>query len=227
MAPSVEDCEAMIKACEQNKRKLAIGYRCQHDPNVQAYMEVGRDKRFGAVQMVTSAAGYNERRENHWKQQKAMGGGVMGDMGVYAIQGARLSTGEEPIGVLAREYKSRPEIYHEVEETVIYQLEFPSGAIASCQSSFAMNINHLQVDYERGWLRMSPQSSYGGNRGVMSNGEEIYTPVQRQQPLQMDNDALAILEDKPVIAPGEEGLRDIRVVEAVLKSIQDDCQVAI
>ncbi len=227
MAPTVEECAAMIKACRDNGRKLSIGYRCQHDPNVQAYMKVGRDRRFGAVRMVTSAAAYREPRENHWKQQKAMGGGVMGDMGVYAIQGARLAIGEEPVSVLAREYKSRPEIYHEVEETVIYQLEFPSGAIASCQSSFAMNMNHLQVNYERGWLRMSPHSSYGGNRGSLSDGEEINTPVARQQPLQMDNDALAILQDQPMMVPGEEGLRDMKVVVAVLKSIQDNCQVAI
>lgn len=227
MAPSVAECEAMIKACRENDRKLSIGYRCQHDPNVQAYMKVGRDKRFGDVKMVTSTFAYFESRENHWKQQKAMGGGVMGDMGVYAIQGARLSTGEEPISVIAREYKSRPEVYHEVEETVIYQLEFPSGAIASCQSSFAMRMNHLQVNYESGWLRMAPHCSYGGNRGVLSDGEEIYTPVERQQVLQMDNDAQAILEDTPVMVPGEEGLRDMKVVEAVLKSIQNDCDVAV
>ncbi|HCO84555.1 MAG TPA: glucose-fructose oxidoreductase, partial [Arenibacter sp.] len=49
MAPSVADCEAMIKACKDNKVKLAIGYRCQHDPNIQAYMKVGKERPFGKV----------------------------------------------------------------------------------------------------------------------------------------------------------------------------------
>ena len=44
MAPSVADCEAMIKACADNKVNLAIGYRCQHDPNTQAYMKFAKEK---------------------------------------------------------------------------------------------------------------------------------------------------------------------------------------
>ncbi|MGR3811330.1 Gfo/Idh/MocA family protein [Jiulongibacter sp. NS-SX5] len=226
MAPSVTDCQAMIDACNKNKVSLAIGYRCQHDPNIQAYRQVVKDQRFGKVKMVNSAAGYFETRTDHWKQKKAMGGGVMGDMGVYAIQGARMATGEEPISVKAHLSTTRPDIYHEVEETATYVLEFPSGAMATCQSSFGVNMNHLQVNYEKGWLKMEPQTGYGGNRGSMSDGTEIYTPVDRQQPLQLDNDALAILNKKPYLAPGEEGLRDIRVVEAVLKSgAKGGCEV--
>src|SRR5690606_2758892 len=113
MAPTVADCEAMIKACKDNKVKLAIGYRCQHDPNIQAYMKVGRERPFGKVKMITSAAGYFDGRTDHWKQNKKLGGGAMGDMGVYALQGARLATGEEPISVLAQASTTRPEIYHE------------------------------------------------------------------------------------------------------------------
>jgi glucose-fructose oxidoreductase len=34
----------------------------------------------------------------------------------------------------------------------------------------------------------------------------------------MDDDALSIMQKKPMLVPGEEGLRDIRVVEAIYKS---------
>ncbi|NNE76833.1 MAG: Gfo/Idh/MocA family oxidoreductase, partial [Pricia sp.] len=62
MAPSVKECEAMIKACNDNKVKLAIGYRCQHDPNIRAYMKASKERPFGKVLMVTSAAGYFDGR---------------------------------------------------------------------------------------------------------------------------------------------------------------------
>jgi glucose-fructose oxidoreductase len=218
MAPSVLDCEAMIKACNDNKVKLAIGYRCQHDPNIQAYMKVAKEQPFGKVKMITSAAGYFDGRTDHWKQKKAMGGGVMGDMGVYALQGARLASGEEPISVTAQASTTRPEIYHEVEETMQFQLEFPSGARASCQTSFGIPMNYLHVNYENGWLKMKPQSSYGGNKGSMSDGTQINFDVSSQQPIQLDNDALSILNNKPMLAPGKEGLSDIRVVEAIYKA---------
>ncbi len=227
MAPSVADCEAMIKACADNKVKLAIGYRCQHDPNIQAYMNVAKEKPFGKVKMITSAAGYFDGRSTHWKQNKALGGGVMGDMGVYALQGARLAAGEEPISVVAQASTTRPEIYHEVEETMMFQLEFPSGARASCQTSFGIQMNHLQVNYEKGWLKMEPHSSYGGNNGSMSNGTVINFPLENQQAKQMDDDALALINNSPLLVPGEEGLRDIRVVEAIYKSVAQNCEIKI
>ncbi len=225
MAPSVADCEAMIKACKDNKVKLAIGYRCQHDPNIQAYMKVGKERPFGKVKMITSAAGYFDGRTNHWKQNKKLGGGAMGDMGVYALQGARLATGEEPISVLAQSFTTRPDIYHEVEETMMFQLEFPSGARAACHTSFGIQMNYLQVNYEKGWLKMEPHSSYGGNKGSMSNGTLINFPIASQQAKQMDEDATAIFNDQPMLVPGEEGLRDIRVVEAIYKSAANNCVV--
>ncbi len=227
MAPSISDCEAMIKACKDNKVKLSIGYRCQHDPNIQAYMKAAKEQPFGKVKMITSAAGYFDGRSNHWKQKKALGGGVMGDMGVYAIQGARLATGEEPTSVLAYTYTTRPEIYHEVEETAMFQLEFPSGARASCQTSYGISMNHLKVTYERGWLAMEPHSSYSGNMGSMSDGTLINFPLENQQAKQMDDDALALKLGKDMLVPGEEGLRDIRVVEAVYKSAAQNCSVKI
>ena len=225
MAPSVADCEAMIKTCKDNKVKLAIGYRCQHDPNIRAYMKVGKERPFGKVKMITSAAGYFDGRTNHWKQNKKLGGGVMGDMGVYALQGARLATGEEPISVLAQSSTTRPEIYHEVEETMMFQLEFPSGARAACHTSFGINMNHLQVNYERGWLKMEPHSSYNGNNGSMSDGTLINYPIPNQQAKQMDEDALSILNNQPMLVPGEEGLRDIRVVEAIYRSANQNCSI--
>jgi len=227
MAPSVAECEAMIKACNDNEVKLSIGYRCQHDPNIQAYMQVAEDQRFGKVKMVTSAAGYFDGRSNHWKQKKAMGGGVMGDMGVYAIQGARLATGEEPISVLAQTFTTRPEIYHEVEETAMFQLEFPSGARAACHTSYGMQMNYLKVTYEKGSLQMEPHSSYGGNNGSMSDGTIINFSLENQQAKQMDDDAMALKNGQPMSVPGEEGLRDIRVVEAIYKSAAQNCQVKI
>lgn len=220
MAPSIADCLAMIEACKKNKVGLSIGYRCQHDPNLQQVIKVAKERPFGKPKMINSAAGYVDGRTTHWKQSKAMGGGVMGDMGVYALQGARMAAGEEPINVIAQASTTRPEIYKEVEETMMFQLEFPSGARAACQSSFGINMNHLQVNYEKGWLKMEPQSGYGNNKGNMSDGTMINFPLSSQQPKQMDEDAQAILQNKPLIVPGEEGLRDITIVEAIYKSVK-------
>ena len=227
MAPSVADCVAMIKACQDNGVQLSIGYRCQHDPNTQEYMRLGGGQKvFGKVQMVSCGAGYFDGRSNHWKQKKDLGGGVMGDMGVYALQGARLATGEEPVSVLATASTTRPDIYKEVEETIMFQLAFPSGALAACHSSYGINMNYLQVNCEKGWIKMEPFSGYSGNKGNSPLGV-IDFKLDNQQAKQMDEDAVAIMTKKPLLVPGEEGLRDIRVVEAIYESVRTGKRVAI
>jgi glucose-fructose oxidoreductase len=226
MAPSVNDCMTMIKVCKDNKVNLAIGYRCQHDPNTQEFMRIGKEKIYGKPKMITCGAGYVDGRTNHWKQNKALGGGCMGDMGVYALQGARLATGEEPIAVTAQSSTTRPEIYKEVEETMMFQLQFPSGALAACHTSFGIQMNYLQVNYEKGWLKMEPFSAYLGNKGSHTNGI-IDFPLNNQQAKQIDEDCLAIMNSTPLIAPGEEGLRDIKVVEAIYQAAKNSGTVKI
>jgi glucose-fructose oxidoreductase len=63
-----------------------------------------------------------------------------------------------------------------------------------------------------------PYQSYAGVKGSSPLGE-INHPynVPWQQAKQMDDDALAIMQSKPMQVPGEEGLRDIRIVEAIYK----------
>jgi glucose-fructose oxidoreductase len=43
----------------------------------------------------------------------------------------------------------------------------------------------------------------------------------------MDDDAQAIMAGKPMLVPGEEGLRDIRIVEAIRKSASGGSRVKI
>jgi glucose-fructose oxidoreductase len=60
--------------------------------------------------------------------------------------------------------------------------------------------------------------SYSGVQGITSDGKRLDQPIKDQQARQMDNDALAILKDRPVLVPGEEGLRDIRIVQAIMEA---------
>ncbi|MCW3108022.1 MAG: glucose-fructose oxidoreductase [Segetibacter sp.] len=221
MAISAAECKAMIEACKKNKRTLAIGYRLHHDPNTQEYTKIVNRKMLGKVLKASCGAGYVENRTNHWKQNKALGGGVLYDMGVYAIQGARLGTGMEPVGVMsAKTSTTRPEIYKNgLDETTIATLAFPGGIMADIKTSFGENINYLDIGCEKGEIKVSPYQAYAGVTAFSPLGE-INHPYQVpwQQAKQMDDDSMSIIQEKPMLAPGEEGLRDIRIVEAIYKS---------
>jgi glucose-fructose oxidoreductase len=221
MALNEKECAAMIAACNKNKKSLAIGYRLHHEPNTQEYRRIIKQKLLGNVKQVNCAAGYRENRTDHWKQKKEMGGGVLYDMGVYSIQGARLGTGMEPVRVVsATTSTTRPEIYKNgLDETVVAKLEFPGGVPADIKTSFGENINFLDIVCEKGTIKMAPYSSYAGVKGSSPLGEINHSyQIPWQQAKQMDDDALSIMQNKPMLVPGEEGLRDIRIVEAIYKS---------
>jgi glucose-fructose oxidoreductase len=66
---------------------------------------------------------------------------------------------------------------------------------------------------------MDPYSAYAGVQGGSPLGAINFPySVPHQQAMQMDDDAMAIMQGKPMLVPGEEGLRDIRIVEAIYKS---------
>ena len=227
MALTVSECQSMIDACNKNKVKLSIGYRMHHEPNTQKIIQFRKDKKYGSINKISVAAGYYDSRTDHWKQKKSMGGGSMYDMGVYPLNAARYVTGEEPAAVTAQQVINRPEIYTEVDEGMKYKLEFPGGAIADCETSFGKNMNALSVTCSKGWYKLEPFSAYNGINGITSDGIALNAPIANEQAKQMDDDALAIIQNKPVMVPGEEGLKDIKVVEAVYRSVKQNSRVII
>lgn len=227
MAVSAAECKAMIDACNKNKVKLSIGYRMHHEPNTQRIIQFRKDKKYGDIVKVKAAAGYFDPRTDHWKQKKAMGGGSMYDMGVYPLNATRYVTGEEPIAVTAQQSTVRPEIYKEVDETMQFTLEFPGGAIANCETSFGKGMNTLDVTCSKGGYKLEPFQAYSGINGSTSDGIKLNDKIPNQQAKQMDEDALAIMNDKPVLVPGEEGWKDIVVVEAIYRSVKEKGRVLI
>ncbi len=165
MAITEQECQDMINACKSNKRSLAIGYRLQHEPNTKAWRKLVKEQALGKIKSLNCAAGYRENRTDHWKQKKEMGGGVMYDMGVYSIQGARLGTNLEPIAIVsAKTSTTRPEIYKNgLDETAEIKLEFPGNIIADIKTSFGENINFLDINCEKGTIKVNPYSAYNGS----------------------------------------------------------------
>lgn len=218
MAVSEKECQSMIDACKKNKVQLTIGYRMQHEPNTQTVMRFAREKPFGKIVQVKAEAAYYDGRTNHWKQDKSLGGGAMYDMGVYPLNAVRYATGEEPVTVSARHETNRPDVYDEVDETTRFTLEFPSGAVATCMTSLGLRANELHVDCERGWYELKPFQAYNGVKGRASDGTSLDLTLPNQQAHQMDDDARAIKNNSEVLVPGEEGMRDIRIVEAIYRA---------
>jgi len=227
MAVSVKECEEMIAACKKANVKLSVGYRLHFEPfNLEA-ARVGQKKEFGNVKVVETSMGFKIGDPTQWRLKKALaGGGAMMDVGIYAIQGARYSTGEEPISVTAQEFKTDPVKFKEVDETILWQMEFPSGIVSNCMTSYATHMERLFISAESGWLELRPAFGYGPLAGKTHKGV-LDLPQVNHQAMQMDDFAKCVAENRQSSVSGEEGLKDAKVIEAIYKAIKTKGKVMI
>ncbi|MES3098905.1 Gfo/Idh/MocA family protein [Sphingomonas faeni] len=230
MAVSAAECEAMIRACKTAGKKLMIGYRCHFEPfNLEA-MRLAKSGAAGKIRYVRSEHGFVQGDPNKWRLKRALsGGGSLMDMGIYSLQAARYMTGEEPIAVTARESTDRRDPrFREVEDMIEWTLEFPSGAIAGCQSMYSANQNHVLLMGDKGRIELEPATRYDGNTmWTGRDGRETAItspppgPGKTQFAGQIDHLAECILDGREPIVSGEEGLRDMRIVEAIYRSVRE------
>jgi predicted dehydrogenase len=221
MAISVKEGEEMIAACKKAGVRFFIGYRLHFEPfNLEA-RRVGQKKEFGDVKVISTEFGFRAGDPTQWRLKKSLaGGGAMMDVGIYCINANRYITGEEPTYVTAQEYKTDKVKFKDVDETITWQMEFPSGAISNSTTTYAPNVERLFISAQNGWLELRPAYGYGPLAGKTSKGE-LKLPIVHHQTVQMDEMALCITQNKETTASGEEGLRDMKVIEAIYKSIAD------
>lgn len=227
MAMTSAECQNIIDACHKNKVQLTIGYRMQHEPNTRLLMQWATEKPYGNIKEIIARAGFDTRATTgDWRADPALGGGALFDMGVYPLNAVRYTAGEEPIAVSARQQTKNP-VYAAVGESTWFDLEFASGAIARCATSYGEASNQLRANCEKGWYELAPFQSYTGVTGHTSDGKTFPADPNNQQARQMDNDALAIINKAPPLVPGENGKQDIVILEAVLKAVKEQKKVRI
>lgn len=221
MAVSVEECDAIIEACEKAGVKLGMGYRLQSEPYTQQVKEFVKEKTFGDIQFVSAEAAYRSTgNPDQWRLNKELsGGGALLNMGVYAIQSAIYGTGQNPISVSAQEFSTRPEYFKDTDETITAQFKFPNGAVGNITTSHNFNANSMYVSGTSGWFQLQPANNYGPLSGRTSKGDEIKFPHEIQQKLQMDDFVKHVLFGEPNKAPGEMGKRDMIICAAIYESI--------
>ena len=232
MATSSKEAQNMVDACKKANVKLMIAYRIQYEPKNKFVKDWVRNKEKGNTKLIEMVNTQNIGDPTQWRLNKKLaGGGSLPDIGLYCLNTARYLLGEEPLWVKATTYSTPNDPrFKEVEETVLWQMGFPSGALANCSTSYGVHETRRYkcVTDKGASMGLDPAFPYKGLmiEGEYAEGKNLYKhhpaiPDKDQFAPQMDHFADCITNNQTPFTPGEEGLQDQKIMEAIYQSARE------
>jgi predicted dehydrogenase len=232
MTTSVADAEAMVAACKEAGRKLMIAYRCQLEPSVMKARELVQSGALGKIQGAQGAFGFNSAAGVWRLNRKLAGGGPLMDVGIYPLNTTRFILGEDPIDIKANssviDHDGR---FNEVEENVSWTMRFPSGIVASYNTTYGGQMpGLLRIFGSKGTVTLDPAFNYEGTRMTAAingakpgeKGTTVEEPIQGKDPIQFVHEAdyfAHCVQNNLVVGPsGEEGLRDTKIMMEIYRA---------
>lgn len=237
MANSSADAQAMIDACAQAKVRLMIAYRCRYQPHHLEVIRRAQSGDLGPIKMIEAINAQNQGDPEQWRLRKALaGGGALPDVGIYCLNAARAVTGEEPVEIEAQLWSTPNDPrFREVEESVTWLMRFPSGALANLSTSYGLHrASRMAVHLDRGSLVLDNAFPYQGQRLRLIKAEDkvetdnmIQIAPKDHFATEMDHMADCVLHNQAPRTPGEEGLRDIKLMEAIYRAAESRTSIRI
>ncbi len=228
MAVSSAECEKMIAACKTANVKLMIAYRQQYEPMNREIVKMRKAGKLGTLRCLVATNSQNQGDPSQWRLKRALaGGGCLPDVGLYCLNAARFWSGEEPVEVFGQIFQPTDDPrFKEVEAGCNFTLRFPSGLLASCNTSYAAHRSQwARLEGSESWAELSPAFAYKGlklrSNKLMEGHDVILEPnleAKDQFAAEMDHMAQCVLGNRQPHTPGEEGLQDGHLMEAIYES---------
>ncbi|MCX7993196.1 MAG: Gfo/Idh/MocA family oxidoreductase [Fimbriimonadales bacterium] len=240
---SVSDGDRMIDAARRSGKKFAVGYQHRFRPEVQAARRLIQQGVLGEVRRTLLITAWYRTQAYYdsggWRATWAgEGGGVLINQAPHFID-LWLWFGGMPSRVWGQTRAALHDI--ETEDEAFALIEYPNGAhgylyattneepgenlIEICGDEGKLRLHdwNLQVWKLKHPIRQFTYQAEGMWDGIPA--ERIEPPIEPKpegalegQPALIQNFARAILYDEPIIAPGEEGLGTIEIVDALILS---------
>jgi predicted dehydrogenase len=226
MAVSVAECRKMIVAAQQSRRKLMIAYRLHFErANLESIALAGRGK-LGKLRFFSSDFGQQVIGTNvRLTERSGRGGGPVFDMGIYCINAARYLFRAEPTEVWAASASVGERRFRKAEEMAAVTMRFPGERLATFTCSFgSADIGRYTLVGTKGVLTADPGYEYAEGLQLQikrggKNAKKQY-PKRDQFAAEISYFADCILKNRKPEPSGDEGMADIRIVEAIYKAIE-------
>ena len=228
MASNVADAQHMVDACRAARRELMIAYRLQYNEAHRTAIGLARDKTFGRVQMIEAINGQNDARE--WPMAPDPRNGrrrFAARCRALLLQRLSLShrRGADRGDRRAHPTEERPALSRDRGRRVVH----PALSVRHHRHRLIRLQLHesrqLRVHAEAGWFGLDPAFGYDNlalqisrKAGQASALEQRRFAPRSQFAVEMDAFAASLREGTTPHTPGEEGLQDMRILEAIYQA---------
>ncbi len=222
---SAEKAEAIFAAQRASTAKLMVAYRLHCEPATLDTIRRIRAGEIGEPRSFTSSFSQMVDPANHRAKNGALAGPLF-DMGPYPLNAVRALFGEEPVEVVSAIATRHPDSgFADTDDTVAVTLRFPGQKTAQFTVSyFADTVSSFIVAGTKGVIQMNPAYGFGDplEQTVSRGGDKSHkswTPTD-QFGGEMRYFSDCILHGRDPEPDGEEGLADVRVLEAIQRAIE-------
>jgi predicted dehydrogenase len=224
MAPTEDDCRTMIAASERSGARLMVAYRLHFDEATLHSLTTVRGGKIGIPRFFSCAFGQQVSGSNS-RAGGALWAGPLPDMGPYPINAARMFFGAEPIEVFAFRANSGEKRFAEIEEMVSVLLRFPGDKLAQFTVSYGVNpVSECRIVGTKGDLRLSPAFAYDRpiEQWLTVGDDTQHTKFAHRDQFGGETKYFSdcILDGRQPEPDGEEGLADVRVMNAIEESLR-------
>jgi predicted dehydrogenase len=224
MAVTVDECQKMIDACRAGRVKLMIAYRLHFEEINLAVIDLVRKGRIGVPKFFNSSFSLTVGDDNI-RTDKELGGGTLYDIGVYCINAARHLFRSEPKEVLAISVNSGSAKFAEIDESTGALMRFDGERVAAFVTSFnAADVGTFRIVGTKGDVHVTPAYEYAEGLAyeLTIDGKTTRKKIGKRD--QFAPELLyfsdCVLRNREPEPSGQEGLQDVRIVQALYESAE-------
>ncbi|MFY9552314.1 MAG: Gfo/Idh/MocA family oxidoreductase [Thermoanaerobaculia bacterium] len=226
LAVTEKECEEMIAAAERNSVKLMTAYRLHFESANLKAVETVQSRRLGTARIFQSLFCMQvEDEDNIRLGPTEKGGGPLYDIGIYCINASRYLFRAEPTEVIASAASNGEKRFAQSPEMMVCQMRFPDDRVGSFTCSFgAADVGWYRVVGTKGDLRLDPAYEYAQSLELsVTIGGKTRTerfPKRDQFAPELIHFSDCILRGRDPEPSGREGMADVRVIQALLRSAE-------
>jgi len=227
ICPTAGDAAQLVARCREKNVRLMDGFFWPHHPRTARLREMLDAGVIGRVERVSAAFTFRlDAGPENIRMQPVMGGGSLLDVGCYAVYGIRWAFGAEPVRVFAH-----AKFAHGVDTEMTGQMYFADGRMASFDCGFTLPLRTwMEISGTEGSIRV-PNMWVPPERASFEliredrPVEEISISGYDQIVCMLDNFAAAIREGRDATPSPEEGVKTLRVMDALANSARDGQEI--